>query len=281
MKAVALAVILCASHAMAQGTTPPLGPASPRLPVKAPLVAVKAVVVRSWGFNTSGSLVWDFLNNNWSAYGSIPIFIDYSSLHDVSSFTLTDLENSGADVVIVSDPAGGVKQWTPAEVAALASYAALGHPLIGTYAMMQWGDVDDRTLAPLWGLRSDLAYNNNVEFGAAPSAEILSPADCLFNGIVNPLDRGGYFLVQVPTDGSWDPADLAGASFVARSADGHNVVTTYTNGNLHACYISYMPEFQSGGDFDATQYLYNAIVCQFGVTPTVKSTWGRLKATYR
>jgi hypothetical protein len=280
MKLVALAVALSASNAMADGTTPPPSPTSTRQPVRAPLGVIKAVVVKSWG-GGSGALVWDYLNSHWSTYGPIPLFIDYSSLHEVAGFTLADLQNSAADVVIVSDPAGGLDQWTPAEVAALASYASQGHPLIGTYAMMQYAPTDNRILAPLWGLRSDIAYNSS-EVPSAPAAGILAPSNCLFDNIVDPLNQGGYPFVEVPADDfSWDLADLAGASFVARSADGRNVVTTYTNGNLHACYISYMPEFQPGNQFDATQYLYNAIVCQLGATPTVKSSWGRLKATYR
>jgi hypothetical protein len=279
IKVVVLAVALCAADALANGTTPPLGSTSSRQPVRAPLGVIKAVVVRSWS-GSPDKLAWDYLNAYWGYYGEIPIFIDAFSLDDVASFTLADLENSGADVVIVSDAAGAATQWTPAEVSALASYASKGHPLIGTYALLQYSGADNRILAPLWGLRSDLLYNV-TEVPAARSAQILSPSNCLFNGIANPLDQGGYNQVEVPVDGSWDPEDLAGASFVARSADGHNVVTTYTNGNLRACYISYMPEYQVGLDTDATQYLYNAIVCGFGVTPTVKSSWGRLKAIYR
>src|SRR5262245_18258674 len=205
---VVLAVALSASDTFADGMTPPPAPPSPRQPVKSPLGVVKAVVVKSCG-SGSGGLAWDYLNANWPYHGDIPIFIDPMSLQHVASFTLADLQNSGADVVIVSDPAGGTKQWTPAEVSALASYANAGHPLIGTYKLLQYSAADNRILAPLWGLRSDLSYNLE-EVQAAPWAEILSPSSCLFDRIVNRFYQGGYSKVEVPVDGSWDPEDLAG-----------------------------------------------------------------------
>jgi len=285
--ALCLFSLLAASPSTAVETTPPstgAGPspgAAPR-PTGSAAAGVTAIVVRSWG-SESVALVWEYLNTHWPSYGTTPVFIDYSSLHSVSSFTLADLENSGADVVIVSDAAGAVLQWSAAEVAALASYADQGHPLVGTYVLFQWGPADDRMLAPLWGLRSYLEYNSTFPFPipAAASADILAPSSCLFSRIAGPLDQGGYPYIQAPLDGSWDASDLAGASFVARSPDGRNVVSAYSSGNRYATYISYMPEYQDGSQFDAVQYLYNAIVCRFAITPTLKSSWGRLKAAYR
>lgn len=277
---VILAALAIASNAFAAGSSPPHSTTPPGPPQVAAPGVVKAVVVRSWGYGSS-VLVWDYLNANWSSYGTIPIFIDSSTLQDVPSVTLSVLENSGADVVIVSDPAGVVRPWTAPEIAALNSYADQGHPLIGTYALLQWEVTDNRALAPLWGLRPDLGYNAGFDYPAAPSAQIFSPLHCLFVGIVNPLDVGGFPYVQLPLDGSWDPADLAGATFLARSENGHNIVTEYVSGNHHAYYISYMPEYQSGTDFDATQYLYDAIVCNFRATPVARATWGRIKTLYR
>jgi hypothetical protein len=240
---------------------------------------VTAVVVRSWG-SGSGSLVWRHLNENWSSYGSIPIAIDYTSLHEVNSFTLADLETIGADVVIVSNPSGGTQQWTPPEVAALETYASAGHNLVGTYLLLVWqggGATDNRILAPPWGLRSDLAYLGHVDASDSP---LLEPGHCLFRNIASPLDLGGYPYAQTPDDLMWDESDLAGASFLARSDDRTTVVTTYDAGGYDAHYISSMPEYQDGSELDATQWLYNAISCIEGTTPVSSTTWGRLKATF-
>jgi hypothetical protein len=48
--------------------------------------------------------------------------------------------------------------------------------------------------------------------------------------------------------------------------------TTYHAEGYEAHYISYMPEFQGGEDFEATQLLYNAIVCEEG--PATPATTG-------
>src|SRR5688572_27632300 len=162
----ALALLLLAAPTVfAIEASPPLGTTSPGGQPSSGRGDVHAVVVRSWG-SGSASLVWEHLHNNWSNYGSIPISIDYTSLHDVGSFTLQDLQNSGADVVIVSDAAGGTQQWSPAEIAALQTYAQQGHNIIATYILFQWGGIDNRGLAPLWGLRSDLTYNSDFEVPA-------------------------------------------------------------------------------------------------------------------
>ncbi len=274
-----LAVLLFAPAAFAvEGS--PLGAASPPGQGSAGRGDVHAVVVKSWGSGSS-SLVWEHLHNNWSNYGSIPISIDYTTLHEAGSFTLQDLQNSGADVVIVSDPAGGLWQWSPGEIAALQSYAQQGHNLVGTYILFQWDVNDNRGLAPLWGLRSDLTYNNVGEEPASPTTPLLVPVHCLFDGISDPLDTGGFPFVQVPADDtSWDPSDMNGAQIVARSADGNNVVTSYEGPGYFAAYISYMPEYQGGEFFEATKYLYNAIVCTPLSTPVEEISWGRIKATF-
>ena len=273
-------LFLVPADTFATEATPPLGTTSPGGPGSVGRGDVHAVVVKSWG-SGSGALVWDHLHNNWSNYGSIPISIDYTTLHEAASFTLQDLQNSGADVVIVSDPAGGLWQWSPAEIAALQSYAQQGHNLVGTYILFQWDTNDNRGLAPLWGLRSDLVYNSSGEEPASPTTPLLVPVHCLFDGISDPLDTGGFPFVQVPlNDTSWDPNDMNGAQIVARSADGNNVVTSYDGPGYFASYISYMPEYQGGEFFEATKYLYNAIVCTPLSTSVEEMSWGRIKATF-
>jgi hypothetical protein len=281
---VTLAVALIAAHALAGAAaatslSPPASSAPPGPPRPSLPGTVRAIVVRSWGAG-SGGLVWEYLNQNWASYGTIPISIDSSTLHGALAVTLQDLEISNADVVIVSDPSGDGRQWSAADVAALQAYANEGHSLIGTYLLLRYGGLDNRALAPLFGLRSDLDYNS-VEASSEATAEFLDPQNCLFSGIFNPLDQGGYPFVQVPTDGSWDDADVAGAVFRARGPSGLNVVTEYSAGNHRAYYISYMPEYQGGESFEATQWLYNAIVCPFTPTPARGTSWGKLKAIYR
>jgi len=271
---IALAGLARATSLSPPASSAPPGPPRPSLPG-----TVRAIVVRSWG-SGSGDLVWEHLNQNWASYGTIPISIDSSTLHKAEAVTLQDLEILNPDVVIVSDPSGDGLRWSPTDVAALQAYANEGHSLIGTYLLLRYGGLDNRALAPLFGLRSDRDYNA-LEVPSEAAAGLLGLQSCLFNGIVDPLDQGGYPFVQVPTDGSWDADDVAGAVFRARGPSGLNVVTEYDAGNHRAYYISYMPEYQGGESFDATQWLYNAIVCPFSPTPTRDTSWGKLKAIYR
>jgi hypothetical protein len=88
--------------------------------------------------------------------------------------------------------------------------------------------------------------------------------------------------VHLPTDQSWDPADLAGAEFLARSADGRNVVTGYDTGMYRALYVSYMPEYvPDGSHFESMQLLYDAIVCNRAPTSARRASWGEVKARFQ
>jgi hypothetical protein len=255
-------------------------PGSPPDPVAS---AVSAVVVKSWW---GGPLIWQHLNDNWDLYGSVPVVIDHTTLIDVETVTLEALESVAADVVIVSDPAGGLQQWTEAEVTALQTYVERGHNLVGTFLLLYWdldgaGDpVDNRLLAPLWGLRSDLGYSQGGD-PWLPSMPILDPCSWLFVSIVDPFEIGGYRRHQVPSCGSWHESNLSGALFVARAEDGSAVVTNFYAGAYRAAYISFMPEYQGGEDVDAAQWVYNAIVCQQGASSIGQTTWGRIKAAFQ
>jgi len=216
-------------------------------------------VVRSW-VGDPDELIWDYLNQNWDLYGAVEIQIDYTSLGAVDVFSLEDLEAVGADVVIVSDPAGSSNRWSQVEINALQEYAAQGHNLLGTFLLYRHNQYDNRALAPLWGHDPGMEYAT-VE-AVENSSYVVDPAHCLFTDVGYPMDLGGYPHVQIPQDDlSWDESDMNGATILARSTSGRNAVTSYDAGSHWANYISYMPEYQDGSDRDAAQFLYNAIVC--------------------
>ena len=260
-----------------QGNPPPFDRTFGRQ-TRRPARATTAVVVKSW--HSEDLSVWEYFNQHWQNYGSTEIWIDHTSLIDNSTVSLADLEASGADVVILSDPSGGLKQWTQGEVLALQTYALQGHNLIGTYLLLELdlSNMDNRILAPLWGLREDLQYPGYHP--ATYFASILDPGNCAFRRISDPLGVGGLAYVQLPSDGTWDPSDLVGASFLARSQDGVTIVSGYNAGAYYAFFVDYMPEFQTGEDPTATQLLYNMIACEAVPTPTATTSWGGLKALY-
>jgi hypothetical protein len=215
---------------------------------------VKAVVVKSW--NSAGSeVIWPYITANWWKYGSTEVTVDDSSLIDVQSFTLQDLINSGADVVILSNPAGVHKEFTQIEFQALTDYCSSGHNLIGTYSLLQSSSYDNLILAPLFGLNDTIQYS-----GGIPDSMIyyyLEPTNYLFNNINEPYVSNGYRYSQVPAVGNWITSALDGAEVVGLTRDTAAVITQYNAGNFWSIYISNMPEY-FGDTLDA-QFLYNAI----------------------
>jgi len=244
------------SLAAEQTASPPL-PAGPPHEATAPsgVGGITAVVVKSW--DGGGASAWQELNNEWPLYGDIPIFIDTTTLGNVD-FTFQDLVDTGADVVILSDVAGGVQQYSPSEIDAISSYASIGHNVLGTFLTFQWGDSDNRDLAPVFGLRSDLTYNKDVNVGISNVFNVIDVGNPLFQGLPDPWNSEGYPETQTPSeDLRWDAPDLAGAELVAQSDDFKAMISVYDGGPYTGLYVSNMPEY-FGGSLDK-QLLYNAI----------------------
>jgi hypothetical protein len=229
----------------------------------APAKAVKAVVVKSWSNCSSGSVVWDQLNANWSSYGSIPITIDYSNPSlCADSFTLAALEASKADVVILDDPSGHVVEFTADELAALQTYAEEGHDLIGTYLTFAYPaqGIDNTGLAPLFGLPKDAGWaggDNNIVATYKLNKKVKGVKP-LFRGLPNSYVSTGYNSSQIPGDGAWSKNDLAGAKLVGINADKSAAITLYRQGSYNAVFIANMPEYNGG--VQDQQFIYNAII---------------------
>jgi hypothetical protein len=247
-------VIVFSAAAYAQEASPPF----PTLPeatstanysVEAPANTVTAIIVKSWG----GNPVWADLNENWSTYGKIAVSIDYTSLID-SDFTYQDLVNSKADVVIISDPAGGKKQYSSAEFGAIAKYAKKGHSILATYLTFQYLSYDNRKLAPVFGLNSTLTYTNFVLNDFKRDAKA-----CLLTKIPSSWQSKGFNFTQVPSDDTWK-GSLDKAKAVADSDAFVGVISLYTTNTYTGVYVSNMPEYDNVGGYDE-QLLYNAITC--------------------
>jgi len=231
---------------------------------------INAVVVKSWG--GGGASAWLELNSEWHSYGSISISIDTTTLGNVPSFTYQDLVDTNADVIILSDPAGGVKKYSASEIAAVQQYALEGHNVIGTFLVLQWIECDNRGLAPIFGLRSDIDY---ITESISNTFNQLDPADFLFNYLPDPWTSMGYPHTQSPEDDyTWDPVDLNGAVMKAEGDSYEAMISVYNAGSYRGIYISNMPEHN--GTANDKQLLYNAIVCDpaaLSVSPNEVSAW--------
>lgn len=219
---------------------------------------VTAVVVKSWSHCGSGGVVWADLNADWADFGSVPIHIDTAN-HDLCNggrITYEALVASGAQTVILSDPAGAGLTFARSEVAALRRYAHEGHNLIGTFLLFAYGGVDNRALAPLFGLPSDVPYVD-VD-GAGPLIFKIMVDAPLFSGMGTRYKSNGYPRSQAPGGGAWNFADNGRARYLAMARERHAAVIEHCAPAYRALYITHMPEY--GGGRDDKQLLYNAIV---------------------
>jgi hypothetical protein len=212
---------------------------------------VRAVVVKSWG----ASPVWPDLTQNWSKYGTIPLSVDDTSLIN-GDFTYVQLIASQADVIIISDAAGGQQQYSPTEFAAIAKYAAHGHTILGTYLTLQNGQYDNRGLAPVFGLDPTIEYSTiqiSNQFDKVASA-------CLLNRIPgSSWQSAGYDHSQLPANNPWNHS-LDHEKAIAQSDTYNGLVGLYHDNNHTGIYITNMPEYEVIGGVDE-QLLYNALTC--------------------
>jgi hypothetical protein len=258
-----LTVGLSAGSTFASTASPTRSPGAPGArgprPSRPSGAVIKAVVVKSWGQCGGGSLVWDDLNANWSSYGGTPIVIDYSDPTLCgTSFTLAALEASGANVVILSDPAGGIQQFSADEVLAVKKYAAEGHNVIGTYLTLAYppGGIDNSALAPVFGLRAGAGYaGGDVPVNTTYSLKL--PGLALFRDIPNPYVSTGFNQTQTPVDGAWSRNEKRKAKYAGKLAQSVGAITFFTNGTWDGVFITNMPEY--GGGTQDKQFIYNAI----------------------
>jgi hypothetical protein len=166
-------------------------------------------------------------------------------------------------VVILDDPAGTGGQFSPAEVAALQTYADDGHDLIGTFLTFWWlnggAEVDNSALAPLFGLKEDAGWTAD-EIAITPTYKLSRKryARPLVRDLPKPYVSTGYNYSQRPGDLTWSKNELHGAKLVGRNADKSAAITVLRAAQYNAIYIANMPEYE-GGTADK-QFLYNAII---------------------
>jgi hypothetical protein len=250
-------VIAVAATAFAADATPPRSAGSDATrytdyATQRPAKTINAVIVKSWGDNP----VWADLNTNWSTYGKIPVNIDHTT-YIKSDFTYQDLVNSKANVVIISDAAGGTEQYSTAEIAAVVKYAKKGHSVLGTYATLEYSTYDNRGLAPVFGLSSALTYTTT---GISGDFKKDASHACLLTKIKGSSWQSmGFNTSQVPESGSWT-GNLGKATAEADSDSFIGVISLYKTAKYAGVYVSNMPEYQNVGGPDE-QFLYNAITC--------------------
>jgi hypothetical protein len=204
---------------------------------------------------------WQDLNAAWSQYGSVPVSITTGGHLCSGKFTLSDLEPSGADTVIME---GTAFDWTltSSELQALQTYVEQGHTLLGSETMFQWKTNHvDNGLAPLFGLAEQPTWYKEGLQGMSPTYQLDEQdpdAATLLRDVANPYVSSLYGVGQKPAHKKWLPNVLAGARYIGLTQDKRNAITVYDGPGYTAIYISSEAAYQS--TTDDLQFLYNAIV---------------------
>lgn len=216
--------------------------------------AVLAALLPSWKSGQANG--WIKLASQRSQYGSIPIVID-TSLAGATGFTREQLVAIGADVLSISNPAGGVVQYSLAEVAAVARYAREGHNVLGTFLVFRWSTAFNHGLAPSFGLREDLRYTPR-SLPISNQFQVLLDTPLTHGlGAQGWMSSGNPFTEILRGGVTRNVAGLAGAVPVAQ-CDGYKaIVSLFCAPTYSAVFISNMPEYF--GNASDQQLFYNAI----------------------
>jgi len=252
----ALAILFAIQSAAQESSPPAAMQEGAGLPgnreIDNPAKSVKALLLKSWGTTS----VWTDLKTNWSKYGKIPVTIDDSTYIN-TDFTYQDLVNSKAKVLVISNPSGNFKLYSPEEISAVAKYAAKGHTVIGTYLVFEYSTTDNRGLARVFGLPSKIDYNTTV---VGISNQFKRKAqECLLKRIPGSWTSLGYAATQTPVPSMSWTHHLGKAKGVAEVDSFLGVISLYKAKTYTGVYVSNFPEYNGGTDDE--QLLYNAVTC--------------------
>ena len=168
--------------------------------------------------------------------------------------TYSALVADDPQVLVLSDPAGGLYQFTSGEIAAITKYVKAGHNLVGTYLTFGWRTLSNSALASLFGLASNFSSSSPA---VTADYRVKYPVWPLFRRVPNPYDSDGYPYSQVPASGIWGSGALQKAKYVAETKCDLAAITSYATDTYQATYIANMPEYTPGtADL---QFLYNAL----------------------
>jgi len=225
--------------------------------------AIKACVVDSWGNEVPDC--WDYLNANWSSFGSDEIVIDYSYL-DFDYIDYHDLVTSEADVLIISNAwrinASLNVDWhfTDAETTAIHQYMREGAGLImtsGTFNSGPYTEISDNgpRLAPMVGL-DPATYYQWPDASDVYSMNLLDPGHPVLAGVPDPYAIQ-YPSTCTPLSEDWHTAIVDG-EIIALSTDNIAAIIVYSDGPSNRVYISTAAEYMSvTADY---QFVYNSIL---------------------
>lgn len=218
---------------------------------------VRVCVLDSWGSDHGGAC-WDYLNANWGEFGSTEIVVDYSTLN-IDNITYTDIVNSQADVLILSD-AHAYWEYTSEELAAIKQYVEEGHGLyVSDASFYDEIPLRQQVLCPLLGLNGGINYTPDNSTNSIMN--FVNPYHPILYNISSPYQTYNSNYIAPEGGGDWNTAITTGE--IIAISDDKNCAVIVNSKESNRVYISSIPEYQR--NTEDYQFLYNTIVWCTGV----------------
>ena len=223
---------------------------------------VRVFIVRSFGTVFGDPInTWNFLNANFAMFGSQPLLIDYVTLN-IMPITYTDLVNSRADVLYISDawdPASPYGSYTQSEIDAITNYVNAGHGLIISSGTLNTAlQPTHNRFAPLLGLDEAAFYrwNDGFSYTGTTISDFLHTPHPIFDSIPSPYIPNVTSSVAVT--GGWQSALLTGQRIAESTPPDSGIIVVRNN----CIYVSTVPEIVP--NLNDLRLLYNAMVWSGG-----------------
>jgi hypothetical protein len=251
----------CTASATDGESTGPTASASTTIIISAACTHLTVAALPGWGSDWSNSsLAWSDVAMNSSSYGDCII----NSFLTVSSpFTLSDLQATGAEVLLIGNSAGGTVQYSAAEMDAIGDFVQAGNGGVMATYLLSYTTTDNSDLAEWFGVDS-----SQLSAASNPASSTMSVQDTshpLATNLASSFNAGGYGNSQAVSS-TWSAALLSGASIVMQDASGEASVIAYESSGARGVWVTWMAEY-SNTTQDGEQMLYNGLVWAAGYTP--------------
>ncbi|MFX1541126.1 MAG: C25 family cysteine peptidase, partial [Promethearchaeota archaeon] len=174
-------------------------------------VRLIALVLPSAGTEYPSDFCWDEINQNWQDYGTIPLFINYTTFAGTNTgFTLQDLVTSNADALIIPYL---FEPYSTQEIEAIKAYIHAGHGLFASAFALA---LHSESMGSFFGVKDDLFFDT---YYGLSNLNKLQPGHAIFLNLADPFTTS-YPLTFYPMGTGWDLSVLNGASYLAMDTSG-------------------------------------------------------------
>ena len=243
---------------------------------------MKSIKISVFHSHKGGKLFWKHLNDNWKKYGNREITISLKYLS--KEITLKRLYKENPDILIFSDTAGSLSEFTMNEINALREYFRKERckHLIGTYALFEHTvddkHYDNRKICQFFGLNESENYITKHFHSSQEETKkniIYYPTNAqsqLWNNISIPYESYGYNHTQTIKTNHWFDSfnnfiSERNTFLLANNKEKNAIISYHQTEWYSSLYISSMIEYNDLQNETDCQFMYNVFLFLIGTRP--------------